>query len=596
MSTDESTPGREPIILVELDQDLCNLTYGEAPCQAELGVTGPRKCFNTRQTCQDPDNYDRGTLTLTFAEPRANLPRDRNIIPLLERVSTTPTRINVGGGDRNTKPLGQRATVDVRFKDAPHSDLRVDKYRDERDYDPLDRGTFWSKWMRRNPYYQNRRLRVREGYVGQDPEDMRTRHYFIDRINGPGSDGRVNLRAKDVLKLADDERAQWPEQSTGTLDADLPEGTTSEMRIRGATVSDYDPDSNGSGTVTLGDEVIDWSSASMDGDVLVLSGLTRGVERTETDDHDEDDTVQRCVRYDDVAILDVVQELLERAGNVPPEFLPIAAWQAEANVWLQGVRVSTILTEPYGVTSLLSELTEQCLFYIWWDERDQEIKLKTVRPPDPGLDGNIRMLDDERNVVADSVSITEEPGERVSQVWTAWRQIDPTEDLDELSNFRRVRINADANAESDDQYGERRVRRVYARWVQADAQVITLNARLLARYRDNPQYVTLQLDAKDRELSTGDVVDLQIRQLQDDTGAPLVERYQIIKAKEVEPGHLQEYTLQRFLFRITARFANFMRNDAPVYGDASNEEKQDGGYFSDGDNDFPDGGEPYRFI
>ena len=594
--TDESTPGREPIILVELDQDFCQLTYGAAPCQAALGVTGERKCFNTRATCQDPENYDRGTLTLTFAEPRVNLPRDRNIIPLLERVSTIPTRINVGGGDRNTKPLGQRATVDVRFKDAPHTDLRVDPYRDERDYDPLERGTFWSKWMRRNPYYQNRRLRVREGYVGQAVEDMRTRHYFIDRISGPGGDGRVSLRAKDVLKLADDERAQWPEQSVGALAADLPEGATSEMRVNRAVVADYDPDGLGSGTVRLGDEVINWNSAAMDGSTLVLSGLTRGVERTETDDHEEGDTVQRCVRYTDVPILDVVQDLLERAGDVPPEFIPLADWQAEGDVWLQGVRVTTILTEPVGVTTLLSELTEQCLFYIWWDERDQEIKLKTVRPPDERLDGAVRMIDDTRNVIADSVSISEEPSERISQVWTAWRQIDPTEDVDELTNYRRVRIRADALAEGADQYGEQRVRRVFARWVRTDAQVITLNARLLSRYRSNPQYITLQMDAKDRDLSTGDVVDLQIRQMQDDTGAPLVDRFQIIKAKEVEPGHLQEYTLQRFLFRIGSRFARFMRNDAPVYGNATDDDKANGGYFSDGDTDFPDGDEPYRFI
>ena len=602
---DERTPGREPLILVELDQDQCELIYGESPCTAVLGSTGFHKCYNTRRTCQDPENYDRGTLTLTFAEPRVNLPRDRNIIPLLVSVSTNPTKLNVGSADRDSLPLGQRASVDIRFKDAPYSDLLTDLYRDERisgdaqatgvGYNPSERGTFWSKWLARNPFYQNRRIRIREGYVGQPVEEMRTRHYFIDRIDGPDAAGNVRLRAKDVLKLADNDRAQWPRQSPGLLTADISAGASS-FSVVNATVADYDPFGDGSGTVRIGDEIINWNSISTSGETVVFSGLTRGVERSDADSHDEEDGVQRCQRYSNANIVEVVRELLVTAGNVPSEFIPFSDWEEERNLWQQGFNVSVLLTEPYGVTELLGELTEQALFYIWWDERDQEIKYRAVRPVDPLRDNVPPLITDEANVLAGTFDAQQFPEQRASQVWVLYRQIDPTEDVDEQTNYRRIRIRADANAESPNQYGEQRIRRVFARWLQADAQVLTVGTRILARYRDNPINYKLQLDAKDRGIRTGDIVDLRTRQTQDFTGAEQVIRCQVIRANEIEPGHKQEYTLQRFEFSTDERFGFFMSEGAPVYNDANETERETGAFFADTPEGFDDDTPPYTFI
>ena len=36
---------------VELVLRPCGLTYGESPCEAELGVTGEFKCYNSPRTC-----------------------------------------------------------------------------------------------------------------------------------------------------------------------------------------------------------------------------------------------------------------------------------------------------------------------------------------------------------------------------------------------------------------------------------------------------------------------------------------------------------------------------------------------------------------
>lgn len=593
MSQPELKINRQPMTLVEIDQNQCQLSYGVSPCTAEVGVTGSIKCYNTHKTCQDPDNYDRGIITLTFSEGDVDHPITRAWIPLLQSVNTVPTQINVGGGDRSSEPLGQRADITAVFRDAPYSDLLVDPYRDERDFNPLERGTFWSKWMRRNPYHQNRRMRVREGYVGQEPEEMRTRHYFIDRVTGPDARGRVTVKAKDVLKLADNDRAQWPEQSPGQLNADINETDTS-MDVANASISDYDPDGDGAGTVRLGDEIILWDGISESGGIVTLSSLSRGQERTDPDEHDEGDTVQRCQRYIDTPIIDVLQDILVKGSSVPEEFIPVADWEFEAERWLGAFSVSTLLSEPYGATELLAEVTEQCLFYIFWDCQDQEIKLRAIRPVDLQSGEVIYDIDDTNHVLAGSYNQEELPDQRISQVWTLFRQIDPTEDVDEFGNYRRVRILADANAESADQYGESRVRRVYARWLVSDAQAISVNGRILARYRNNPVRVNIDLDAKDRAIKVGDIIDLRTRQIVDETGAEEVRRYQVIRVKEIDPGHRQRYTLQSFEF--FGRYAFVMYDDAPDYSDATIEQVNTGGFIAPDTGQFTDGTEAYRLI
>src|SRR5690625_2832044 len=106
---------REPITFVEIEQDFCNLTYGVAPCMAGIGVTGDTQCYNTLRTCQDADNYDRGTKKLLFSD--AQPPAGMYAVPSIRRIDTAPTVINPGGGGRRSGPLGQRASLSVTFQD-----------------------------------------------------------------------------------------------------------------------------------------------------------------------------------------------------------------------------------------------------------------------------------------------------------------------------------------------------------------------------------------------------------------------------------------------------------------------------------------------
>ena len=209
------------ITYVEIDVDYCGHTYGNAPCTAAIGVTGEKKCFNGQKTCQDLANFDfDGTLTLRFAKPTADLPPDIPAIPSLRSVSLSPATISFG------ENLGQRAALECTFEDHPDSDTSLDKYYAGRGFDPYRQGTFWAKFRARFPYLTGKAIRVYRGRVGQTLAQMTVQHFVIDKTEGPKPDGTFSITARDMLKLADNEKAQAPKLSNGSLLADITAAAT----------------------------------------------------------------------------------------------------------------------------------------------------------------------------------------------------------------------------------------------------------------------------------------------------------------------------------------------------------------------------------
>lgn len=214
----------EALTYVEISLRRCSRTYGVAPCTASIPATGVRKCYQGRATCQDIDNYaDASGLTVRFAKPAAYRPKDIEAFPFIKSVDYTPAVVSLG------KDLGQRAQVSITFTDAPDSDTfpGLDPYLSTRDYDPYSQGTFFGKLRARHPYLLGRSLSLISGYVGQELADMETRHFLIDSYEGPTPKGEFIIRASDVLKLGNADKAMAPVMSSGSLIADITDSATS---------------------------------------------------------------------------------------------------------------------------------------------------------------------------------------------------------------------------------------------------------------------------------------------------------------------------------------------------------------------------------
>lgn len=586
------TSGREPITYVEIDQDFCGQTYGIAPCNAQVGVTGDARCYNTLATCQWRSAWVRTVKTLRFTDQQ-DAP-ERDAIPSVVSIETAPTVINPGGAGSRSGPLGQRASVAITFQDHPDTDALTDPYYASRALgiarDWRERGTFWTRWLARNPYHVNRIVRIRTGYRGQELHEFTMLTYLIERIDGPDPSGRVTLRAKDVLRLADDDKAVAPKVSPGMLIADVPDNTLPAfLRVTGASAADYPAPR----WVRIGREIFAYSSVTTISSSEIRLNLTaRGQYNTEQKAHRAGDRVQWCYVVQDANLATLVYQLLTTFAGVPTEYIDLPAWQAERNAWLAAFNVWAVISEPTGVRQLISELAEQCQFSLWWDERARRIRFEALKP----LDGlALAQLNDDEHIVADSVRMRAEPNSRASQVWVFYDVTDPTERVDTDTNYRRILVRADLDAESPDEYGEAVIYKVHSRWLTSEAQALNAASRILERRRDPQRTVTLDADAKDGEIWTGDVIDVLHRGIVDFEGRPALTRFQVTSAEEVEIGHRIRYELQSYAFAIGVRSAFWMAANAPAYADASPTEKARGAWWAEADGTV--GGDPgYNWV
>lgn len=580
--------GRIPVTIVQIDQDLCCLKWKDTNACGTCNTLESTECYNTFATCQIVEDYDLlDPLTLSFAKPQSDLPDEVYIIPSVVGVSTSPGRINVGGREGKDKPLGRRAEVTISFKDHPHSDNFTDPYLSSRTYDPLELGTFWGKWLKRNPFYQGRALRLYEGYYGQTLAEMRVRHYVIDRITPPDSKGNVTLKAQDIFNLADDKKAQAPTLSTGRLQADILSSDTSFIVI-GDTKAQYD--SYPTNIIKIGDELIRYTTITDIDGTLTFSGLTRGSDNTEATDHDVDDTVQACLEYVSERPDDVAYDLLTTYGNVPTAQIDLAGWTAEADVWLNTYEVTRIISEPTGVTTLLGGLSEQALMYLWWDEYANLVRLRVIRPPL----GDVPLYTEEGNFLQNSISVQEQDDLRATEIWISYIPINPLK-TKEQQDFKRTNALIDPVAESTFAYGERKVYSVLASWLQSSAMVGQLTARLLSRYISSPLFIKFSLDAKDNDLLMGDVFDISYSGFVDDTGAKEIVRYQVISSHEMDSSVVQ-YEAQKFDYGTSTRIGYWMVDSAPAYSAATEAERETGCFWGESDGTMPGGDSGYEYI
>lgn len=584
---------RKPVQIVEIDFPQCTRTYASAPCAAVLGTTGDHKCYNSIATCQDTANFASTDLTLRFGKNQGGLPKGQNIYPALRNVTTRAGRVNLSGIDPKRSPLGQRARITVTLQDFTDGESYIDPYRAQRisgaaqssavGYDPRSRGTFFAKIKKRWPYYLGKSLRVLEGYEGDALAAMRTRNYVITEWSGPNAAGVVTITAKDVLDLADNDKAQAPLASRGKLDTAISAAATTITLTPSGIGSEY----SASGYVAIGREVMAFARSS---DTLTV---TRAQFDTTAANHSASDVVQECLVYTNQTADVIIAELLTTYAGIDAAFIDASAWAAESERWLGGTKFSAIITKPEGVAGLIGELCQHGIM-VWWDEVAQEIRLKLNRPLD--LDETFYALSDDRHIIEGTADIKDATDERASQVHFWHGLIDPTGSVTDGANFKKLVIGSDLTLEGDDYYGESRIKEIFSRWFGTsgdDANASVVVDRLIARYKIIPENFSCELDAKDlASIDLTTLVEVSTRLLTDDTGATKARQMQVLYREETQPG--ARFRVEAQTFPQSARFGFIMADTANDYASATASEIGRGCYIADESTlVFSDGTGPY---
>ena len=410
------------------------------------------------------------TETYRFAPMNIDyLPANIDAIASIERIDYVPGRISLGTN------LGQRGVLTIKFRDHRHI-LGSESF---------DSGTFFGKWRARyKTRLRNRPVRWFLGSVGQSFAEFQRYDFIIDDVDGPTPDGVYTIKAKDILKQLDGDRAQAPVLSNGFLTAAITDSDTS-ITLSPSGIGDLEYPT--SGFVAIGGEEI--CAFTRVGDVLTLETTDsppasgRGQLGTVAASHEAGDRAQLVLRYFGQDPADIIRDLMVTYAGVDPAFIPLSEWLVETQSFLQRLYTATI-PEPVSVNKLITELVEQSALAVWWDALQKRIRLQVLRAINTDA-----FTWDEDNVIRDSLSIADQPKTRVSQVWTYFGQRNSLIPLDEENNYRSVQVTGDFASEVE--FGSAAIKKIFSRWIPFGGRAVAqrLNDILIARYVDPPRRV-----------------------------------------------------------------------------------------------------------
>lgn len=594
--TSPTTPGREPKTVVEIRQPRCVNRYGSAPCTA----SGGPYCYNTYSTCQDLANYDgSGSIAWRFVKDTArdtafgdfsdadNI--ETNGIPALVSVSTAANKINPGANRDGESPFGVTGKLTVNARDIPWDDHVGDHYVTLRSGFTAGqafpvRGSFWRLFNARNDFLIGMTATVFDGYEGQALSAMRQRVYLVENIDGPGSDGSVNLTAVDPLKKLNDDKTQYPPASNLELAANVAAGATSLQVFGAESDLTLSLGLDGLSHIRLGDEFITYSGYTDDGsNYYTLTGLTRGALDTVAEAHAAGDAVQRVARFDRAAPWEILEEIMTNGTEIPASYIPSTDWADECDLYIPSTRLSRIIFEPKARRTLCGEICQQAMIYVWWAEYDQEVRLLTIRPPSDPVDA---LTDD--NSILDGVTVKADHEQRLTRVVIYYGVTDPFASDDDPRWRKYTAIDTDTEGAGVSPV----TKTIRAWWVQTRSVASQIAVRLLFRYKETPRFLTITIDAKDREIGVGDLADVFTRYFTDAEGNLDTKRWQVISAKEMEAGHM--YVLDMQTYTYVGRFGYYMDAGSPDYSAATEEERLTGGWYADATG-LVDGDEGYKY-
>jgi len=499
-----------------------------APANSYIIPNGNAECHNTRATCQDTTNYnaDPDTNVIYLTEKTEVVPQKLKqeadamvVLPCINKINTAPSKITLAKG------LGHRANLSVVCSDFPHHDRGVDKYVSQRNYDPSTRSTFFRKFLARNPYFLGRKAVLYSGYLvdGEyDATNFTSQTFFIEKILGPDKKESVTISCQDIIRKLDDDRAQWPKPSTGELDAGISAGAGAFTLQVGAGAQYANGD-----VVRIGEELIEIVTIAGD----TASAITRGVWGSIASAHEVGDTVQKCAVFQQENVTDIIQTLVTQGGGLSTSFIDTVSFAVEKVGLLAGNNLTTVISEPTGINTLLTEISKENFLFMWWDDRGALLRIKAIVPEVP-----TKTLNDSINILSGSAGANVDLSGRISEYQMRYAVSDQTQQGDE-NLYRKLFISAATTLSGPDKYGEDKIVRVQSRWFDDtnDALASQTANRHVTVFGDAPYIVEFELDAKD-EINLGDNVRAYMRNVVDVFGEILPIDLIIIEKREIITG------------------------------------------------------------
>jgi hypothetical protein len=582
-----------PVQIVELIQPRCSLRFGVGACTA----TGTPKCYNTYGTCKDQANFDNaGQIRWRFIANRPGIwafgdfsdPDDlaTNCLPVTNlSISTSKSQLNVAGVLEGKSPFGIRSTCTVSMDDFAFDDYVGDFYLGDRS--DLPSRNFWAVWTARNRFFGGMEVVIYDGYEGDALIDMRARRYVLDSVDGPtGRSGGVTLNCTDPLS---DDDSMFPDAMDVRLTANITEvQTTIGIQTTEPLNLTKVYGIGGAKGFLIGTEIIFYTGyTDLGSGLYTLTGVTRGALNSTAATAQNQARLQRIGYFNDVPTYTCGLYLLTDHSRVKAAYIDTAEWDDEGGSYLATLRSTTVVTTPTKVFDLMGEITQQGMFYTWWDEYAQKVRMQAVRPPRSA----VAQLDYVGHLIADSTALVRKPESVITRVFVYYAPRLWTSSA--IENYAVVNGQIETENEVPESGGVSRALEVKARWVGTEAHAQQIISRILSRYRAVPRFLTIYVSAKDRSITVGDICDVTAREIVDTEGRFVSERWQVISWSEMKVG--QVYALDMQTYELIGHFGFWMDNAAPNYLAASDAERETGAFWSDDFGLMSDGSPGYKW-
>ncbi|HQS59961.1 MAG: hypothetical protein B7Y56_03390 [Gallionellales bacterium 35-53-114] len=294
--------------------------------------------------------------------------------------------------------------------------------------------------------------------------------------------------------------------------------------------------------IRINSEIIRYTALT--GDVLSWPDATyRAQFGTTRGDHSAEDSAQLCRAFIDQTIEDVLTDLLTESG-VDAGYIS-ASLGSETLVWYGSTfNITACLSAPEKSSSLLAEILKQIGAVMWWSPHTQKVEFKAIMPSVSAYP----VYTDEANIIQGSLSVKNLDNLRITQAAISYAQRDATSSLSESRSFQRTDVVVNLNAQSVNEYGDKRPKVVTSRWfksINATAMVATAT-RQINRLYNAPKLFTLKIDPKDYTIPLGSLVGIQSFKNVDVDGQPKTELCIITQMNDAG-GHID----------LQARSANF---------------------------------------
>jgi hypothetical protein len=506
-------------------------------------------------TCVYTTAYNSTTKVYRFTSSDVPVPWASGERPYLIGIKLMPTQIN------DVRSLVTRATIEL--ADEPDTDVGIDPYLSSRS---SVQGTYWKKWLARNPNFKGKPVQILEGFAGLAVGEYKSKFSGkIEKIEF--GENRVTIEASDLN--ADLSEMYWPIKVDVKLTFDL-STTDSYLHVTDASQLAAAP-----GYVRIDDEVIKYTTRDTTGNFL--TGLTRATFGTVNVVHSAGRKVTR-VGYlvEDYTSNQIIFLLLDVGLSASTQFNGTALSFVWSKPDFEPPKHSVVVVEPRRVSELLGELCELAELHYWIGEGSViDFKRKLPNQPSRIFAGHFT---DEANIVAGSVRVDTNDEQRITRIYFWWDH-DCIHTITERESFNRGDIIVDVEAELI--YGEPVTRDIYSQIMRYDVtytdptmhvrRVVNLIGRLLGWNVKARAELDFQVELKDSDVATGDYVTISTNQVQDISGTGLSQAQGMVVRRERTKGNLIDL---RVRLLPTRKFGYIAPDASPDWTSASASDKQ----------------------